>query len=353
MYPLENGLFAARNQWYIAAWSKEVTRDPIERWILNEPIALYRTRAGAVVALEGRCPHRHFPLGKSRVVDDNIQCGYHGITFSPAGSCVRVPSQNAIPARCAVKAYPVVELWQWIWIWMGPPDAADPSQIPDHAAIGLTDSAYQVDGDSYHEVPGRYMLMHDNLFDLTHFPYLHQSSIASGDFNSAKEIRDQGENWISGRFEFKDIDCPPIYADILQYQGRIDREFGMKLFLPCLHVGYDHFFRAGASAEQPGASLGKLSIFHAITPATTKTAHYFFALGRTFRRDDAEFGKSLMKGIGAVIDEDMHATKEIESMLRHLDTEPQDLLLKSDTTCVLGRRMFEKMIRREIDQAVR
>ena len=43
MYPLYEGLFAPRNQWYVAAWSSEVTREPIERTILDEP----STSAGA------------------------------------------------------------------------------------------------------------------------------------------------------------------------------------------------------------------------------------------------------------------------------------------------------------------
>ena len=75
MCPLWDGLFAPQNRWYIAAWSSEVTREPMERWLLDEPVALYRKEDGQAVALGGRCPHRSFPLGRSRVVGNNIQCG--------------------------------------------------------------------------------------------------------------------------------------------------------------------------------------------------------------------------------------------------------------------------------------
>jgi phenylpropionate dioxygenase-like ring-hydroxylating dioxygenase large terminal subunit len=350
MYPLAKGLFAARNQWYVAAWSKHVTRSPMERWILNEPVALYRTESGKAVALEGRCPHRHFPLGKSRVVNYNIECGYHGITFGPDGTCVRIPSQTGLISRCRVKSYPVVEHWKWIWIWMGDPQRADPALIPDHHEIGLTAPEYQVDGDSYHQVPGRYMLMHDNLFDLTHLSYLHRTSIASGDFAGTRQVRDSGENWISARHEFNDIECPPFYTDLLGYRGRIDRKFGIKLFLPCLHVGYDRFYRASTELEEPGRFMGEVTVFHAITPATRHTAHYFFAMGRTFKREDAVFGRRMMDDTEAVIEEDMTATREIEAMIQGLDKEPHDLLLKADTTCVLGRRLFESLIRKEQEE---
>lgn len=348
MYPLADGLFAARNQWYVAAWSKEINREPMERWILNEPVAFYRTEAGEPVALAGRCPHRHFPLGKSRLVGDNIECGYHGITFSPKGACVLIPSQAAIPSGCTVKAYPLVERWDWTWIWMGDPALADESLIPDHHAIGLTDPDFQIDGGTYHSVPGRYMLMHDNLFDLTHFAYLHKSSIGSGDFGSVDEKRENGENWISSHRVFPGIDCPPFYADIFDYRGEVDRAFGMKLYLPCLHVGYDDFFRASTVADRPGELLGRIKVYHAITPATKTTAHYFFALGRTFKRDDVEFGKAMMGGISAVVEEDLVATREIESMIAGLGGAPDEVLLKADATCVRGRRLFEGLIRKEL-----
>ncbi len=347
MYPLPEGLYAARNQWYVVAWSSEVSRSPIERWVLNEPIALYRKQDGQAVALDGRCPHRHFPLGKSRVVDDNIECRYHGITFDPQGKCVRVPSQIAVPSRCTVKAYALAERWQWIWIWMGDPDEADLSLLPDHVELGLTSGELQVDGGSYHAVPGRYMLMHDNLFDLTHFAYLHRTSIGSGDFAGSKEISDSGATWMSTRFVFEDIACPAFFADIFNFHDRVRRVFGMKLHLPCLHAGYDEFYRTATARERPGELLGRLNVYHAITPATRHSAHYFFAAGRSFKRDDAEFGRALLAGLNNVIDEDMEATREIEAMVAKLDSVPGEFLLRSDKTCVLGRRRFEEIIRAE------
>jgi vanillate O-demethylase monooxygenase subunit len=289
-------------------------------------------------------------LGKSRVVGDNIECGYHGITFGPDGSCVRIPSQKGLISRCRVRAYPLVEKWQWLWIWMGDPERADPALIPDHFEIGITNPDYQVDGGSYHEVPGRYMLMHDNLFDLTHLSYLHQTSIASGDFAGTTQVRESGNNWISAHHEFKDIPCPPFYTQLLGHTGHIDRKFGIKLYMPCLHVGFDRFYRPSTDTEAPGKLMGEVTVFHAITPATRHTAHYFFGMGRTFMKEDTQFGRSMMDKTEAVIAEDMMATREIEAMLQGLDKEPHDLLLKADRTCVLGRRLFESLIRKEQEE---
>jgi len=348
MYPLPEGYFAARNHWYVAAWADEVKREPMERWIVNEPIAFYRTEDGRAVALQGRCPHRHFPLGKSRLVGDDIECLYHGITFSPTGECVRIPSQGMVPASCKVKSYPLVERWRWLWIWMGDPALADESLIPDHQQLGLTDPDFTVESGTYHAVPGRYMLMHDNLFDLTHFGFLHKTSIGAGDFSQVEEKRENGDTWISSHREFPDIDCPPLYSQLFDYNGNVDRAFGMKLYLPCLHAGYDFISKSRTSSEDPGALLGRVRVYHAITPETRHRAHYFFAFGRTFKRDDAEFGQAMLAGFNAVIGEDLIATREIEALLSTLGSAPAEVLLKADATCVRGRRLFESLIRKEL-----
>jgi vanillate O-demethylase monooxygenase subunit len=348
VYPLKDGDFAPLNQWYIAAWSSEVSREPMERWILDQPVAFYRKENGDPVAVQGRCPHRHFPLGKSRVSGDDIECLYHGLTFSPEGHCVRIPAQNMIPARCKIDVFPVVERWKWLWIWMGDPVLADPGLIPDHLELGLTDPEYQVDPGAYFEVPGRYMLMHDNLFDLTHLGFLHAESIGAGDFSKVEEKREYTDTWISSAREFRDIDPPPLFAQIFDHPDRMDRDFGMKLHLPCLHAGYDHFYRKSDDETRADNLLGKLSVYHAITPATKTTAHYFFASGRTFMRDDAEFGAQMLEGLKVVIGEDLIATREIEQMIGQLgDRLPEELLLASDATCARGRKLFEDLIAAE------
>ena len=58
------------NGWYVAALSREIGRTPLARWILGEPLVLYRTEAGAPVALSDRCPHRAAQLSKGCPIFD-------------------------------------------------------------------------------------------------------------------------------------------------------------------------------------------------------------------------------------------------------------------------------------------
>ncbi|MBA3504479.1 MAG: Rieske 2Fe-2S domain-containing protein [Betaproteobacteria bacterium] len=54
------------NAWYAIAWADEVARALLSRTVINERVVLYRTLAGAPVALEDRCAHRHLPLSMGR-----------------------------------------------------------------------------------------------------------------------------------------------------------------------------------------------------------------------------------------------------------------------------------------------
>ncbi|MDE0056678.1 MAG: Rieske 2Fe-2S domain-containing protein, partial [Defluviicoccus sp.] len=121
-----------RNCWYVAAWDHELDGGFLARTILDRPVVLFRGPDGAPHALEDRCCHRSMPLSEGRLLEETVQCGYHGLEFAFDGRCVRVPGQSTIPPGARVRAWPVVERWRWVWIWMGDPDAADPDLIPDY-----------------------------------------------------------------------------------------------------------------------------------------------------------------------------------------------------------------------------
>jgi phenylpropionate dioxygenase-like ring-hydroxylating dioxygenase large terminal subunit len=187
MYPFTEGTASfARNRWYIAAWSDEVRSDGLlERWILGQRTIFYRTREGAAVAVDGLCPYRQFPLARAAIKDDNLVCGYHGFTFVPTGECVRVPTQAHVPSGCRLKAYPLVEKWKWLWMWPGDPALADETKIPDHREIGLEDEGWQPVQAFNIDLKARYQILHENLLDLSHLTFLHESIIGRDEIATA------------------------------------------------------------------------------------------------------------------------------------------------------------------------
>jgi vanillate O-demethylase monooxygenase subunit len=343
MYPFTPGSYAPRNGWYVAAFIHEIGEALLERWILNVPVVLYRKEDGSAVAVHGRCPHRHFPLGKSQRVGDAIQCGYHGITFDGTGKCTFVPSQKNIPSVYSIPAYPLVERGLWAWIWMGDPAKADESLIPT-----LEEIDYEVPGLIPHaffafEIEGRYQLLNDNLLDLSHLSYLHGTSIGTKTDAETPEIRDLNERRLSSRRIMKNTEMTPVLLDITDYRGKIDRISGMDFFFPGFHSGIGDFTIAEGH-ERAGEYLSKGRVWHAVTPANHHRSHYFFSMTVT-DLDNIERSKDILN---KVLAEDILATVEIERIVSQIDEIPPELMLRSDATAVQGRRILQAMMDREV-----
>ena len=165
-----------RNSWYVAAWSDEIGRDaPLGRTILGEPVVMYRTGDGAVVALSGRCAHRRMPLAHAKIENDRLICCYHGLTYDASGACVRIPGQDRVPPDLRIGRYPAVERYGAVWLWMGAADRADAADIFRCHGVGE-------DGEGghpfYFHVAANYLYLNDNLSDLLHQAYLHNPSMS-------------------------------------------------------------------------------------------------------------------------------------------------------------------------------
>lgn len=343
MYPFKEGDFAPRNAWYVAAFCEDIGEELVSTWIVGEPVVLYRKKDGQAVAVGGRCPHRYYPLGESTRVGDAIQCGYHGITFGPDGKCIRVPSQEAVPGIYRIPAYPLVERGLWAFIWIGDAGKADESLIPDMEAIGFGLEGIHYAPVSTMLVKGRYQLLNDNLLDLTHLGFLHASSIGTDENASAPEEREVSGRHVRSRRWLRNAPIPPLLARAANYDGPIDRLSGMDFHAPGFHAGLDETYIVESNPDRGGELVNNAKVFHAVTPATRTTCNYFFAFGGDSEEALDGFKKSLLP----VLDEDKFATEEIEKIIRTSENLPPELMLRSDGTAVLGRRIIQAMMDEE------
>jgi len=168
-----------RNMWWVAARTDEITTTPMARWILEMPVVLYRTKGGTAVALDYRCPHRWAPLSEGRVDGEQIVCPYHGLRFGPDGSCKLVPTQSQVPPGSDVASYPLRESGAFVWIWMGHPDEVENHEPP--VDMGYTsDSEWSVVL-GYYDVACNWVLIRENVLDLTHIPHLHSKTFQQDD----------------------------------------------------------------------------------------------------------------------------------------------------------------------------
>jgi vanillate O-demethylase monooxygenase subunit len=339
MYPFKQGSFAPRNAWYIAAFGKDVGRNLVSRVILDQPVVLYRKENGTAVAVGGRCPHRHFPLGKGCLKGDVIVCGYHGISFGANGACTSVPSQKFIPPSFRIPTYPLVERGMWLWIWPGEPELADPGLLPDVTAIeapGMHSAALFT-----YEVKCRYQLFNDNLLDLTHLAFLHGTTIGTLDNATVPEERTHEPRSVRSRRHMKAYRMAPVAAAPSGgYNGLVDSVVGMDYHPPGFHVGIGDLFVASTEPERAGEALRISRTYHGVTPGTPHTMHYFFGVAGS-KPTDLQAANDLLR---PVIAEDILASEEIEKMIDLLGEAPQELMLPSDSNAVFARRILQSMM---------
>ncbi len=101
------------DHWHPMLASKKLRRKPVAVRLAGKEIALFRTRSGAVGALDDVCPHRRMRLSLGTVIGEELQCKYHGWTFDCAGNG-KSPGTPAMHA-CA-SSFDACEKYGYIWV---------------------------------------------------------------------------------------------------------------------------------------------------------------------------------------------------------------------------------------------
>lgn len=266
------------NRWWVAGFAWELKDKPLARTLLGKSVVLFRTPDGTVAALEDRCCHRDLPLSCGTLDERGIRCGYHGMLYSTQGACLEIPGQVMIPAKARVLSYPLRERDQILWIWVGDSPDAMPSDEPP--AYGVhSDPVYQFGGDCFHyDAP--YMLIHENLLDLSHLGYVHLKTIGgnpSVHMNAEVKVSQNGDCVKVVRL-MPNSEPPPTYKAAWPFEGKIDRWQEVEF-----HVSHELIWTGAmepgsGSFEDPQRAGFHMRGFHGITPETDTTTHYFWTI---------------------------------------------------------------------------
>jgi vanillate O-demethylase monooxygenase subunit len=314
-----------RNNWYVAAWADELGASAdaplLARTVLGEPLVLFRTAAGAPVALLDRCPHRLLPLSRGDRIGDHIQCGYHGMTFDGAGRCVRIPGQTVIPPAARVRSYPAVEHLGMVWVWPGDAERADPAllfdQLPQwHEAQRPGGKWAWFPGPLTH-VRANYQLLAENLVDPQHVAFAHKATLGSPAMVDIPiETREIGDTLLVTRWT-PDAPASPILQRYGRWPGNVDRWQYYWLYPPAIAV-VD--FGAGPPG-MPRTEAGRdanVRVFsaHFMTPETEGSTHYFWFILRNFGIGDAAVNDDMRAQVVTTFDEDKAILEAIEESER-------------------------------------
>jgi phenylpropionate dioxygenase-like ring-hydroxylating dioxygenase large terminal subunit len=338
-----------RNCWYAAAYDVELKRQLLPRTIAGHNLVMYRRANGEPVALEDACWHRLLPLSKGEIEGDNVQCGYHGLVFNPEGRCVFMPSQKTINPAARVRSYPVVERHRFVWVWPGDPAVADPGLVPD--LHWNDDPGWAGDGDLIHLRCG-YKLIVDNLMDLTHETFVHQSSIGHRSITEVPFEVTHGPSSATVTRWMENIEAPPFWRMQLEWKrgeppGNVDRWQIIHFQAPstiAIDVGAAP---AGTGARQGDRSEGVNGfVLNTMTPETEKSCHYFWAFVRNYNLGDQRITTLLRNGVAGVFAEDEEV---LAAQQQAVDAHPgkQFYNLNIDSGAMWARRLIDKMIAEE------
>ena len=329
-----------RNQWYVAAECSELGQAPIGRIFLTEPVVLYRAADGKAVALEDRCCHRRAPLSKGKVEGANLRCGYHGFLYDQTGRVIWVPGQDKVPPDAKVRAYPAVERYGYVWIWMGDPARADSSTVPDFhwiTAPGWTS------GGALLPVRCNYLMLVDNLMDLSHVPFLHAQTIGSANDTDPDLDWERKPNAIWGTRIAKNLDTPPRLR-AMGVDSRIDTKKIMMFTPPCsVNIEITQY----VIDPKPGAPTEyHYCILDSMTPETESSCHYFWRNARDYDIENAELTKFLCGATTRAFDEDKTM---LEAAQRIIDLNPDtaQLDVNGDAGGLQARRLVDRLLAEE------
>ncbi len=322
-----------KNYWYVAAKSGEITDNIVARVICNLPLALYRQSDGRIAAVNNYCSHRRAPLSLGRVIDDTIECPYHGLRFAPTGRCVLIPSQSDIPDRANIKGYETVERYGLVWVWIG----AEPADIAKLPALPWRESdEWDPDIIYHYHVKAAHILMTDNLLDLGHVAFIHADTVG---FDPAALKEDPLKTEVDGdRVRntriIPDTDPSPNALNWGGFAGKIERGSVSTWYPPCYTS--IHFW-----SRDENKSV-ELRIDHFITPETDRTHSYFIAIARNFGVCDPAVARMVYEDNDRVHQQDLTIVEAQQQMIEAVP-DYQDMPLRQDRGLVHAHRILKRL----------
>ena len=332
-----------RNAWYVAARSDEVGPGLHATRLLGEAVVLYRQLDGSVAALEDACPHRKLPLSMGRLKGEHVECGYHGLTFDGAGTCVRAPGNARIPPGARVQSYPAHERYGLVWLWMGPPEHADPAAIIEVPEWG--DPAWGINQGDAMTVDCHYLYVTDNLLDPSHVAWVHPSSFG----NAACEgeplsTLENGKGVTVSRW-MRNVEVAPFYARYVKFSGRCDRKQQYEVRFPSHAVIKAVFTPAGTGSESgpmhPDVFL--MNSYNFLTPVDESTTRYYWFQARNFDQSDALVSEQFNEDVRHAFDEDRVILAAVHAGMANRRTPNINLALDA------GPTRFRRGVQRLID----
>lgn len=343
-----------RNCWYVAGLADEFPRETLTgHRIAGRAMVIWRTADGTMAALDNRCAHKRFPLSEGRLMPDGtLECAYHGLCYDTAGVCVKIPSQpdQPIPPQARVAQIPLREQDGLVWVWPGDPARCEDRRPPRTPEIA--DPAQESISLGPYEVPANYLLLIENLLDITHFYPLHDGNIGD-EANShipvkLEEGEEDGNEYVRTVREVSNYSQPPYLRDWFHHDV-VDRHHTHCMMSPA----HTRVVMRNAPPGQLGGDQERgYVLMHTHTPVDEK--NHVWRLIVNCPADHMSRGDPAVSAARRVADmfppvaeEDRWALEKQQEMLDLPDEGYNELFLKPDKALRRARQIVTRMLREE------
>ena len=222
--------------WYSLGRSDELKSGEIkEMTIFDQKIIYYRGKSGKVYAVESKCLHLGANLGQGKIVNDYVQCPFHGWKYDGDGNLCKNTqvieydplNDTSVEVNCKLKSYPICEIDDRILLWFGPNEAE--WIVPTI----LSDNNIEYRGTSNINVNASIVDIVNNGVDTLHFKYVHDKLLPISSYFKV----DWKLSWgLKKEFDLDQIEPSLKYS--VRYFDQIDEE---KMFILALKNSYNIF----------------------------------------------------------------------------------------------------------------
>jgi len=223
---------------------------------------------------------------------------------------------------------------------MGDESAPDDSRLPDLKFLN-DDSWETIHGAK--SLEGSYLLMHENLADLSHLPFLHANTFGTPKERAAYpltvERAENGIDYYRTSTSFEDIKFlyPPEMEAYFEGCEIFNRNGGIT-HSPAVVRGYGHTTVTDSAGKTKPSTTNY--IMHYLTPETKNTAHYHWSISRNFAQNNKDYSEQFTHVVNQAFEEDLVAVKRMQKLLEEDAHDFREMVIAGDQAGMLVRRQF-------------
>ena len=256
-----------KNQWYVVLDAKQVKRNKLLGVTrLSDKLVFWRDDQDQVHCIFDKCCHRGASLSTGKIVDNHVECPFHGFQYDASGKVQYIPAngKNAkVPDRYKVNAYLVKEAYGYIWLWYSDqrtnvPEIPFFEELREGFSYGGFSETWKV----------HYTRAIENQLDVVHLPFVHATTIGKG---NSRLVNGPVVTWNDNRMTF--------YVKNEKDQGQIPKK-------PNEIENYEELFHLQFQMPNTWQNIisDKVRIVAAFVPIDEENTHIYLRFYQKFIR---------------------------------------------------------------------